>query len=95
MKLEHHDDKVNDPIKNPKQSAPTHCATSEMDYDYQAEQWVIDSTKDHPWEVKWILIDELGPRAIWERRANGTELVAKADRFTGECKPADNCLVLP
>lgn len=65
-----------------------------VDYDHQAEQWIIDTHKDWKacvsdpgrWVVRWILLDDEGERAVWERKPNDSgmpALVKAADRFTG------------
>jgi len=95
MRLEHHDDKYNDPIKSPRQNSPTHCADNEVDYDYQAEQWVQECAKDYAWEVRWVLYDDFGQRAIWVKTSTGPVLVAKAPRFQGQWVPVPGFLWLP
>lgn len=57
-----------------------------IDYDYQAEQWVqeLAPTQDHC--VRYILIDEWGEKAVWEKPgvgARSVQLVRRSDRFTG------------
>lgn len=57
-----------------------------IDYDYQAEQWVID-THDNIEIVKWILFDGQGQRCVWEREPGDKRLPVisfKADRYQGE-----------
>ena len=65
----------------------------DIDYDYQAEQWVIEThgMSNHidpkRWTVKWELVDEIGVRARWERTDQDKSfprLVFAADRFAGE-----------
>lgn len=59
-----------------------------IDYDYQAEQWVQDIVSDEPREpalAEMILLDDQGPRAKWKIHENGAaELVERSPRFTGE-----------
>ena len=60
-----------------------------IDYDYQAEQWIRDTSEDHPKVVKWILLDEIGPRCVWERKAGDKgmpEITQRSSRFIGEWK---------
>lgn len=92
LKLEFHDDRYDDPLEGSKQSSPTHAGTVYVDYDYQAEQHVIDGRLDYPHIVRWVLRDDLGTRAIWVRTTKDTALVAKSPRFTGECRPCPGFL---
>lgn len=94
LRLELHDDRYSDPITSDRQRSPTHRGTVEVDYDYQAEQWVIDGLTDYPAVVQWQLYDEEGLRALWVRVPGTTVLVAKAKRFTGECRPCPGFLWL-
>lgn len=83
MTLDLFDTEVGDPL-----AARVHG----VDYDYQAEQWVIDTHGDRAstvpgrWVVRWELVDALGVRARWER-ADGDpsmpRLAFASDRFTG------------
>jgi len=63
-----------------------------IDYDYQAEQWVQDLITDEANRpkpkfrlAKFILKDDQGERATWIVHDNlDVELVSKTERFTGE-----------
>lgn len=68
-----------------------------IDYDYQAEQWVHDTFGEahtqnpapNRWVVLWVLLDEHGVRARWERKPGDTgrpRLVHAAARFQGTWK---------
>ncbi len=60
-----------------------------LDFDYQAEQWVQDTSRDDPEVIKWILIDDDGTRCVWERPVGSTdfpEITQRSARFTGEWK---------
>ena len=64
---------------------------NELDYDYQAEQWVQDIIKKEstiPQRfplAKFILKDSEGERATWEVVENfGVKLATKSIRFQGE-----------
>jgi len=58
-----------------------------IDYDYQAEQWVQDidepATILHP-IVRFVLLDGEGERAVWEKDGENITLVRCAPRFTGQ-----------
>jgi hypothetical protein len=57
-----------------------------IDYDYQAEQWVQDTT-NQPTVIKWILIDDEGTRCVWERPVGSTDfpdITQRSARFAGE-----------
>ena len=64
-----------------------------VDYDYQAEMWVKDSSEDprackqERWVICWELEDSQGVRARWERpdQSPGVpKLTWASDRYTGE-----------
>lgn len=62
-------------------------ASVEVDYAYQAEQWVQDTTRDAPHFTRWVLTedgtDELLAR--WVRHPEGqVAMVERSDLFTGE-----------
>jgi hypothetical protein len=60
---------------------------NDIDYDYQAEQWVqdIEEPLDAPYPtVRYVLLDEQGERAVWERDGNTITLVRRSPRFTGD-----------
>jgi hypothetical protein len=39
-----------------------------LDYSYQAEQWVIDTAAENPWVVRWVLFTDDGtPLREWQR----------------------------
>ena len=61
----------------------------EIDYDYQAEQWVQDTYADPSTTtvVKWILYDSVGIRCVWERpegSASMPNITQRSSRFTGK-----------
>ena len=64
---------------------------NDIDYDYQAEQWVQDLWTDEvkrekpfPFQLtKFVLIDESGQRAVWTVIEGGIALTEKSDRFEG------------
>lgn len=66
-----------------------------IDYDYQAEQWVQDTYKDSRATnvIKWVLYDEVGIRCVWER-PNGDssmpDITQRSRRFTGEWMKGPN-----
>jgi hypothetical protein len=51
---------------------------SDIDYLYQAEQWVIDTYNEpeHQEVVRWELFDQLGGEKlrVWERPVGSTEM---------------------
>lgn len=57
--------------------APTLCAVARnLDYDYQAEQHVIDSRANSDVLVLWVLFDDSGkPRRAWCRDGHGGAVV--------------------
>jgi hypothetical protein len=57
-----------------------------IDYDYQAEEIIQEIALGHFNVVKFILLDDLGERARWEKEIKGKEvtLVSRSERFTGE-----------
>lgn len=57
-----------------------------IDYDYQAEEWIQEMALGHPGIVKFILSDEQGERAVWEKEADGESvtLTTISPRYTGE-----------
>lgn len=65
-----------------------------IDYDYQAEQWVQDIVQDErkqqigPFPIaRFVLQDDAGDRAVWERNTeNKFVLVVATGRFLGEWK---------
>lgn len=64
---------------------------NDIDYDYQAEMWVQDLATDghHGTCVRFVLIDGLGERAVWERpegKTNAVKPTYYSDRFTGQWK---------
>lgn len=90
MILRLHDDQANSLV----------AAISDIDYDYQAELWIIDTHDDRRacdpgqgnWVVRWILSDDEGERAVWERKPSDSkmpELVRAAERFAG-VRPTGN-----
>jgi len=64
MFLEMHDDQP-----------PTLCATARnLDYVYQAEQHIIDTAKEEPRLVAWVLFSDAGqPIKAWRRSGDGFE----------------------
>ncbi|MBT6691084.1 hypothetical protein HOB10_01980 [Candidatus Parcubacteria bacterium] len=60
-----------------------------IDYDYQAEQWVLETHDDLTAAdvIKWILYDDQGVRCVWERPVGSGELpdiTQRSGRFVGE-----------
>ena len=64
-----------------------------IDHDYQAEQWVLDtyataqSTNPARWVTEWERVDDDGVRARWERNDGDPSfprLAFAAARFTGQ-----------
>lgn len=58
-----------------------------IDYDYQAEMWVQELAPDKPECVRFVLLDSLGERAVWEKPgvgAKSVKLVSRSSRFTGD-----------
>jgi len=60
---------------------------NDIDYDYQAEQWVQDIDEPanipHP-VVRFVLLDSEGERAVWEKDGENITLVKRAPRFRGQ-----------
>ncbi len=76
MILELHDSEVGNTLT---------ARAKDIDYDYQAEQWVQD-THDHPDAVKWVLLDDQGVRCVWERPQGSKEMpniTQRSARFRG------------
>ena len=68
-----------------------------IDYDYQAEQWVQD-TVGHAKIIKWILIDHIGTRCVWERPEGDTgfpSITQRSARFEGEWERGPNEVLIP
>lgn len=61
--IDMHDTNDNDPVVG-KMKSPTHAATAHVDYEYQAEQYVIDAEKDYP-RIARIVVDD--GRREWVR----------------------------
>lgn len=68
-----------------------------LHHDYQAEQWVLETyalesardARPGRWVVLWVLTDEHGVRARWERATGDPQcprLVLAAPRYTGDWK---------
>lgn len=77
MKLELHDAEVANSLV---------AGVRDIDYDYQAEQWVLD-TQDHSTVVRWVLIDDVGERCVWERASDDTgspRITRRSERFAGQ-----------
>ena len=68
MKVFYHDDTPAKPGEKHGTEGPTHCATANVDYEYQAEQHVIDAEKDYPFVVR---IDCPELKRSWKRNASG------------------------
>lgn len=76
MKLEFHDNEVGNSLN---------AEVGNIDYDYQAEQWVQD-TQDHHEIIRWELHDNNGLRCVWERPEGSAEMpdiTKRSSRFTG------------
>jgi len=72
----------------------------ELDYDYQAEQWVQDTYSDpHAKDVvKWELHDNKGLRCVWERPANSSatpNITQRSPRFQGTWEKGPSEVTLP
>ena len=69
-----------------------------IDFDYQAEQWVQD-TKDKRNVIKWVLLDDIGIRCIWERGVGETnkmpDLTHYSPRFVGEWQKSPTAVMIP
>lgn len=74
---------------------PLAALIKDIDFDYQAEQWVQDTARDREsqnpirWVVRWELHDEIGLRAQWERPDGDKglpKLVAVSTYYTGDWK---------
>jgi len=78
MILEVHDNEVGNTLAG---------RVNNIDYDYQAEQWVQDIDENpnaqHP-VVRYVLLDAEGERAVWEKDGENITLVRRAPRFTGQ-----------
>lgn len=66
----------------------------DLDYDYQAEQWVQDTVHDANAStvVKWVLHDDKGVRCVWERTdlAAMPDITQRSSRFAGTWKAGPN-----
>ena len=61
----------------------------DIDYDYQAEQWVLDTYGDPKARkvVRWVLIDDAGERCVWERKDGDPgcpRITIRSERFTSQ-----------
>lgn len=59
----------------------------DLDYDYMAEQWVQELAPMQVEFVRFVLMDDVGERAVWEKPESGAtsvKLVSRSPRFTGE-----------
>jgi hypothetical protein len=69
-----------------------------LDYDYQAELWVQD-TVNEPQVVKWVLLDDIGVRCVWERNVGETgkmpDITRRSSRFMGEWQEGPAEVVIP
>lgn len=77
MMLELHDSEVGNTLNG---------RVKDLDYDYQAEQWVQD-TRGKGDIVKWVLLDHYGVRCVWERPQGSLEMPSitkRSKRFQGE-----------
>lgn len=78
MTLEFHDNETGNTL----------CAVARnLDYDYQAEQHVQDSSRERPFLVKWVLSDDQGTRCVWERPEGNTgfpNITRRSPRFRGK-----------
>jgi hypothetical protein len=54
-----------------------------IDYDYQAEMCVQSMWHNND-IVKYVLFDEEGERAVWEKVGNTLVPTSRANRFTGQ-----------
>jgi hypothetical protein len=65
-----------------------------LEYDYQAEQWVLDTVALEPTNLvvtKWILYDDYGVRCVWERTDTSMpHITQRSARFTGEWETGPN-----
>jgi hypothetical protein len=67
-----------------------------IDYDYQAEQWVQDTQAEKA-VIRWELHDSQGLRCVWERQGDSAEMpniTKRSPRFTGEWQKGPNELVI-
>lgn len=69
-----------------------------IDYDYQAEQWVQD-TVDRMTVIKWVLIDDNGIRCVWERNVGETgkipDITKRSSRFVGDWQRGPTEVTIP
>jgi len=85
LKLEMFDADTANPEHGPR--GPGHAAGVEVDYDYQAEQWVQDTSQDRPKFVRWELYDAETNTLLakWERRADKkVVMIERSPAFRGE-----------
>lgn len=68
IELELHDDTPAGPGEKHGPAGPTHCGRVKVDYEYQAEQWVIDIEGMYPHIVR-IKAPALGRE--WARNSQG------------------------
>ena len=75
--------------------SPLAAVVNDIDYDYQAEQWVQDTARGTGtqtpgrWVVRWELYDGVGLRAQWQRPDGDKglpKLVAASTYYEGEWK---------
>lgn len=77
MKIEIHDSEVGNTLAG---------RWNNIDYDYQAEEIIQEMALGHAEMVKYILLDDEGERAVWEKEVAGTKvtLTNRSPRFTGD-----------
>ncbi len=91
MNLELHDEEVGNSLT---------ASITDLDYGYQAEQWVRDTCEDPDAAsvVKWVLFDDAGILCVWERPPESSEVpvvTQRAARFTGTWEAGPDEIVIP
>lgn len=86
MRLELHDSEEGNTLS---------ARVNNIDYDYQAEQWVMETHDDLTAidVVKWELHDDQGIRCVWERPIGSgdlPEITQRSERFVGEWEKGPN-----
>ncbi len=67
MNVYFHDNTPAKPGEKHGPDGPTHCGSIEVDYEYQAEQWVIEVGRDNP-KIVYARCPEL--RRAWRREGD-------------------------
>ncbi|MFZ2626505.1 MAG: hypothetical protein WAX81_02365 [Candidatus Moraniibacteriota bacterium] len=78
------------------QGTITRGTIKDLDYDYQAEQWVLETHHDTRVAepiTEWVLYDEIGIRCAWklsDDKNNFPVITQRSSRFTGTWEKGPN-----